>query len=326
MTTFAEMSERIAAAASRTGIGLTLLPVHYQFGGMDRRPLGPGQQRFGTDSDGFVRLLDAAEVALRGLPPDAGIGVSPHSLRAVSPEALALCATLRPDRPLHMHLAEQIPEVEEVVAATGRRPVEWLLDHHVADRRWTLIHLTHMSKEETRRLAVTGAVASPGCARSPSRASATALLNGTIWKDAGGRLRVRVGQQHPHRARRGAADARIQPAAARQGAGDPRRAGAVDGAGALRGRARRRARPRRAGDRGDPDGLWADLCAISRRTRCWPAATATRSSTAWSSPAATGWCARSGRPGDVVREGRHLERARIEADYLACIAGLEQRM
>ncbi|MFV0299292.1 MAG: formimidoylglutamate deiminase, partial [Paracoccus sp. (in: a-proteobacteria)] len=48
----AEMSERIVAAAMQSGIGLTLLPVHYQFGGLDRRPLGPGQARFGTDPDG----------------------------------------------------------------------------------------------------------------------------------------------------------------------------------------------------------------------------------------------------------------------------------
>ncbi|MGP1355468.1 MAG: formimidoylglutamate deiminase, partial [Roseicyclus sp.] len=43
----AEMAARIAAATARTGIGLTLLPVHYRYGGCDRRPLGPGQVRFG---------------------------------------------------------------------------------------------------------------------------------------------------------------------------------------------------------------------------------------------------------------------------------------
>lgn len=182
----AEMSERIAAAAARTGIGLTLLPVHYQFGGVDRRPLGPGQIRFGTTPDEFQRLLDGAGVALAALPPDAGIGVAPHSLRAVSPEALRLCETLRPGRPFHMHLAEQVPEIDEVGAAYGRRPVEWVLDHHQPDRNWTLIHLTHMTEDETRRLSATGAVA--GLCPITESSLGDGIFNGTIWTEAGGRI------------------------------------------------------------------------------------------------------------------------------------------
>jgi len=53
----AEMSGRIAAAAADTGIGLTLLPVLYEHGGCDGRPLGPGQVRFGNDPDRFQRLF-----------------------------------------------------------------------------------------------------------------------------------------------------------------------------------------------------------------------------------------------------------------------------
>ena len=181
----AEMSERIAAASARTGIGLTLLPVHYQFGGVDHRPLGPGQSRFGTTPGEFQRLLERAEAALTALPPDAGIGVAPHSLRAVSPEALRLCETLRPDRPLHMHLAEQIPEIDEVSAAYGRRPVEWVLDNFAPDRRWTLIHLTHMTEDETRRLAATGAVA--GLCPITESSLGDGIFNATIWNEAGGR-------------------------------------------------------------------------------------------------------------------------------------------
>ncbi|MDO5657045.1 MAG: formimidoylglutamate deiminase [Paracoccus sp. (in: a-proteobacteria)] len=182
----AEMSARIVAAAAETGIGLTLLPVHYQFGGVDRRPLGAGQARFETDPDSFARLADLAEAHLRALPPDAGMGIAPHSLRAVSPEGLALCTRLRPDRPLHMHLAEQIPEIEEVQAAYGCRPVEWLLDHHQPDSRWVLIHLTHMTKDETRRLAATGAVA--GLCPITESSLGDGIFNGTIWREAGGRI------------------------------------------------------------------------------------------------------------------------------------------
>ena len=181
-----EMSERIAAAASRTGIGLTLLPVHYQWGGVDRRALGPGQARFGTTPEEFAVLLDAAEAALRHLPADAGIGVAPHSLRAVSPEGLAFCVGLRPERPIHMHIAEQVAEVEEVLAGRGQRPVEWLLDHAAPDRRWTLIHATHMTPDETRRLAGTGAVA--GLCPITESSLGDGIFNGTVWRQAGGRL------------------------------------------------------------------------------------------------------------------------------------------
>ncbi|NOX96248.1 MAG: formimidoylglutamate deiminase, partial [Alphaproteobacteria bacterium] len=45
----AELSNRIAAAAVESGIGLTLLPVLYEHGGCDGRALQGGQRRFGND-------------------------------------------------------------------------------------------------------------------------------------------------------------------------------------------------------------------------------------------------------------------------------------
>src|SRR5690606_4139040 len=100
----AEMAERIAPAAAQTGIGLTLLPVHYQFGGCDGRPLGPGQIRFGTDLDAYARLHDASRRTLDGLPPDTVLGVAPHSLRAVAPADLPHYRALAGKTPMHMHL------------------------------------------------------------------------------------------------------------------------------------------------------------------------------------------------------------------------------
>jgi formimidoylglutamate deiminase len=154
----AEMSGRIAAAAADTGIGLTLLPVLYEHGGCDGRPLGPGQVRFGNDPDRFQRLFEAARQALGPLPGDARIGVAPHSLRAVSRDGLAFAVALEPDAPLHMHLAEQVAEVEEVRDAWGMRPVEWLLANHHVDSRWCLVHATQMEPHETEALAGSGAV------------------------------------------------------------------------------------------------------------------------------------------------------------------------
>lgn len=179
-----EMAERIAAAAAHSGIGLTLLPVLYQYGGCDKRPLGPGQIRFGNDPERFAALLDGAQAALAALPEDARIGVAPHSLRAVSPEGLAACLTLRPDAPLHMHLAEQLAEVEEVKAHLGARPVEWLLDHATVDQRWCLIHCTQMQRHETLALAATGAVA--GLCPITESSLGDGVFDGVAWTGAGG--------------------------------------------------------------------------------------------------------------------------------------------
>ena len=153
-----EMSTRIAAAAEQTGIGLTLLPVLYHQGGVDGRKLGPGQIRFGNEPGRFFQLLEAADQAISALPDDAVLGAAPHSLRAVSPEALRLI-TDNTTGPLHLHLAEQKAEVDEISAAYGARPVEWLLDNQPPDPRWCLIHCTQMLPHETTKLAATGAVA-----------------------------------------------------------------------------------------------------------------------------------------------------------------------
>ncbi|MFN4171258.1 MAG: formimidoylglutamate deiminase, partial [Pseudorhodobacter sp.] len=155
----AEMAARVAAAAETTGIGLTLLPVLYEFGGCDRRALGPGQIRFGNDPDRFARLVEGAEAAIRSLPADTRLGIAPHSLRAVTPEGLAAAAALRPGMPLHMHLAEQVAEVDELLAHRGARPVDWLMDNAAVDARWCLIHCTQMEPNETAALARSGAVA-----------------------------------------------------------------------------------------------------------------------------------------------------------------------
>lgn len=155
----AEMATRIVAAADETGVGLTLLPVLYQRGGCDGRQLSAGQLRFGTDMDQFAALWDQAARAVATLPPDSTIGVAPHSLRAVSAEGLAAVASLAPDAPLHLHLAEQMAEVDEVLAHMGARPTEWLLAHADVNARWCLIHATQMLPHEVAGLAATGAVA-----------------------------------------------------------------------------------------------------------------------------------------------------------------------
>ncbi|WJS84726.1 formimidoylglutamate deiminase [Paracoccus sp. TOH] len=321
----AEMAARIAAAASRTGIGLTLLPVHYQFGGVDRRPLAPGQNRFGTTPEEFVQLVEGAETALRALPADSGIGVAPHSLRAVSPEGLAACVALRPGRPLHMHLAEQVPEIEEISAAYGRRPVEWLLDNHQPDRRWTLIHLTHMTEDETRRLAATGAVA--GLCPITESSLGDGIFNGTIWAEAKGRLgfgsdsNIRISLveelrtlEYSQRLRDRGRAILAEPG---RSTGRVIYEAGLDGGATAAGRETGAIRP----------GLWADLVAVGLDN---PVMFGRKGDQLVDSLVFAGhdglvrdlWSA--GR--HVVRDGRHMDRDRIMSEYLATIARVQDRM
>ncbi|MGI9508441.1 MAG: formimidoylglutamate deiminase, partial [Geminicoccaceae bacterium] len=184
----AEMSERIVAAAAESGIGLTLLPVLYQQGGCDGRALGQGQVRFGNDPDRFADLLGQVKAVLARLPDDAVLGVAAHSLRAVPKSSLDNLTDLAPAGPVHMHLAEQVAEVEEVRHALGKRPVEWLLDNVDLDDRWCLIHCTQMQPHETEGLARTGAVA--GLCPITESSLGDGIFDGVRWLDQSGRIAI----------------------------------------------------------------------------------------------------------------------------------------
>ena len=154
----AEMAARVVEAARATGIGMTLLPVFYAHGNFGGVPAEPAQRRFLTKLDSYARLLEASGALVATLP-GANLGVAPHSLRAVAPRELAELVRLAGGMPIHMHVAEQMKEVEDCLAATAARPVAWLLDNAPVGARWCLIHATHMTADETARLAASGAVA-----------------------------------------------------------------------------------------------------------------------------------------------------------------------
>jgi len=158
----AEMSRRIFAAARATGIGLTHLPVLYGYGGFGGQAVGAGQRRFLNDPERYLRLLET----LCGEDRSDGqlqIGIAPHSLRAVTLESLSAAIAglneLNDEAPIHIHIAEQVKEVEDCIAWSGQRPVDWLYNAFSVDRRWCLVHATHLTAAETLRLAVSGAVA-----------------------------------------------------------------------------------------------------------------------------------------------------------------------
>ena len=158
----AEMSERILAAANHAGIGITHLPVLYAQGGFGGQPPKPGQRRFLHSVDAYLALIQELMRRHRA-NPQVRIGIAPHSLRAVTPEmltrAVAGLDAMDGAAPIHIHIAEQILEVEDCIAWSGRRPVDWLMGHLPVGPRWCLVHATHMTEAETRALAISGAVA-----------------------------------------------------------------------------------------------------------------------------------------------------------------------
>ncbi|WP_274423562.1 formimidoylglutamate deiminase [Chelativorans sp. YIM 93263] len=184
----AELSARIVNAAGETRIGLTLLPVLYRYGGVDRRALAGGQMRFGNDVEAFEKLLAGAETHMRQLPADAVLGAAAHSLRGAAIEDIKAAVALQSDTPFHIHIAEQEPEVEDVVAAFGARPVEYLLREVDVDSRWCLIHATHMNAIETEDLAKSRAVA--GLCPITEGNLGDGIFNGPAYRQAGGRFGV----------------------------------------------------------------------------------------------------------------------------------------
>ncbi|MBV9695742.1 MAG: formimidoylglutamate deiminase [Gammaproteobacteria bacterium] len=156
-TDAAELAARVAAAASDSGIALTLLPVFYAHAGFRGQPPAPRQRRFVSDPEGFARLLEGTRRALAHLP-GSRLGIAPHSLRAVTPAELTAVLALGEGGPVHLHIAEQQQEVDDCVGWCGQRPIEWLLAAAAVDERWCLVHATHATSAELAGIAASGAV------------------------------------------------------------------------------------------------------------------------------------------------------------------------
>ena len=151
------MFEAVAAAADECGIRLTYVPVLYERAGFDEPEPSPTQRRFALSADQLVdhyeRVRESCSATLR-----TAIGV--HSLRAVRAASLEKIAGIagRDEVPMHVHIAEQQREVDQCLAATGARPVQWLMDRCDVGQNWCLVHATHIDESEIRSLARSGAV------------------------------------------------------------------------------------------------------------------------------------------------------------------------
>jgi formimidoylglutamate deiminase len=213
----------LADAATAAGIGLTLLPVLYERAGFAEPALRDDQRRFASSADSVLALQRAAQGF--GVP----CGVAIHSLRAARPESIARVAEGAGAGPVHIHVAEQTAEVDDCLAATGTRPIEWLTTHARLDTRWQLVHATHATPAEIDAVAASGA----GVVLCPTTeanlgdglpdlprwlASGTPLSIGSdsqVGRDAMEELRLlEFGQRLLRRERNVAADPQREPATA----------------------------------------------------------------------------------------------------------------
>jgi formimidoylglutamate deiminase len=185
----AAMSHALIEAAAEAGIGLTLLPVLYERAGFAQPGLREDQSRFRTGVAEVLGLVRAARAAAAtmvapvaapmavpvvapvaapvaagatghvGRPALVNAGVAIHSLRAARPESMRALVDAADctNGPIHIHVAEQTAEVDECIATTGLRPIEWLARHQALDARWQLVHATHTVPAEIEAVAARGA-------------------------------------------------------------------------------------------------------------------------------------------------------------------------
>jgi formimidoylglutamate deiminase len=154
--------DAVSDAARAAGIGLTFLPTLYQSSDFGGKPLKPEQARFFLDTDVFLRAIEQ-RIAVQGRANNRMLhtGAAFHSLRAVPLDQLRQAALalrgIDASMPVHIHVAEQMLEVRACERATGRRPVELLVDQELLTQHWCVVHATHATPRELESLAAADA-------------------------------------------------------------------------------------------------------------------------------------------------------------------------
>ncbi len=150
------MSWALADAAQQAGLGLTMLPVLYAHAGFGEAGLREDQRRFRTDAAWVHAASRRINAAGR---PLLNAGVALHSLRAAHAADIAQLKALvgDADLPLHIHISEQLAEVDASLVHSGQRPMEWLCRNAAPDARWHLVHATHSTPAEIEAVARSGA-------------------------------------------------------------------------------------------------------------------------------------------------------------------------
>ena len=149
----AELSERIARAAQQAGIHLTIIPIYYEQGGFGL-PAQPEQRRFLSKSiDDYINLFEAVQNMSKDYS-SCNVGLGIHSMRGVALENIIKVSAYRKDEvPFHIHVSEQLQEIEDCISHTGLRPVEWLAKNINLTANFHLVHATHLTPNEVTSIA-----------------------------------------------------------------------------------------------------------------------------------------------------------------------------
>ncbi len=191
----AQMSLCCVEAARKSGIGLTILPVFYRFGGFDKMPAQPQQRRFVNTLDSFISIVERLDAATTR-DSRINVGIAPHSLRACDDESLRQLASFAAQtisdgdaaRPIHIHIAEQQLEVDDCLAHYGARPLQWLYDNVDVNQRWCLVHATHSDDSELRTIARSDAVA--GLCPTTEASLGDGIFDATRFNQLGGHFGI----------------------------------------------------------------------------------------------------------------------------------------
>jgi len=144
-----EMGERLLAAAEMAGINITLVPMFYQKGGFSQEPQQQQRRFISKNLDEYFQLLEASEHSVSKYKT-AKLAQGFHSLRAVDKTSVRnFFEQNNRQLPFHIHISEQLKEVDECIAHYGHRPVEWLLENTPMDAGFHLVHATHLTEKET---------------------------------------------------------------------------------------------------------------------------------------------------------------------------------
>ncbi len=184
-------SKVLIQSALDTGINQCLCPVFYQYAGFGEQAPNSTQTMFSHSVEEFQTLLQELASFSENLD-QITLGIAPHSLRAVSKQSINELVSWwqqkSPLAPIHIHIAEQVAEVEQCIAFYGERPVEWLMNQFNLSERWCLVHATHLTKQETKDLARSKAVA--GLCPDTEGNLGDGIFNGVDFINDGGRFGI----------------------------------------------------------------------------------------------------------------------------------------
>lgn len=156
-SSLSEMGQRVISAAKKVGINITLIPIFYQKGGFGTKPTEKQRRFISPDLNSYLTLLEESEKATQYYE-GANIATGVHSLRGVDPKIVKeLTQQMNPNHPFHIHISEQLKEVEDAMNYLNQRPVEWLLDNCDVNQNYHLVHATHLTPEEVSGIAKSGA-------------------------------------------------------------------------------------------------------------------------------------------------------------------------